>query len=66
MSIDLNYLLEMLQTRFSNEIPRKKDVTIDDIRVMQGNREVLDFIRGILEKEERNRNEATKPKPTKR
>ena len=65
MSFDLNYLLEMLQTRFSNEIPRKKDVTIDDIRVMQGNREVLDFIKGILEKEERNRNAATKPKPVK-
>ena len=65
MSIDLNYLLEMLQTRFSNEIPRKKDVTIDDIRMMQGNREVLDFIKGILEKEERTRNAATKPKSVK-
>ena len=65
MSIDLNYLIEMLETYFSNKIPRNKSITIDEIRVMQGQQEVLDYLKGILEKEERNRNAATKPKPTK-
>ena len=65
MSIDVNYLLELLETYFSNKIPRNKNITIEEVRVIQGQQEVLDYLKGILEKEERNRNAATKPKPAK-
>ena len=65
MSIDVNYLLELLETYFSNKIPRNKNITIEEVRVIQGQQEVLDYLRGILEKEERNRNAAAKSKPVK-
>lgn len=65
MSIDVNYLLELLETYFSNKIPRNKNITIEEVRVIQGQQEVLDYLRGTLEKEERKRNAATKPKPVK-
>lgn len=65
MSIDVNYLLELLETYFSNKIPRNKNITIEEVRVIQGQQEVLDYLRGIIEKEERNRNAAAKSKPVK-
>ena len=65
MSIDVNYLLELLETYFSNKIPRNKNITIEEVRVIQGQQEVLDYLKGILEKEERKRNAAAKPKPVK-
>lgn len=62
MSIELEYLLELLSERFPNKLPKSKDVTIEEIRVLQGSQLVIDYIKGIIENEERNRSKATRTK----
>lgn len=62
MEINLEYLLELLNERFPNELPKNKDITIDEIRMMQGSQLVINYIKGVIENEERNRSKATRTK----
>lgn len=62
MSIELEYLLELLSERFPNKLPKNKDITIDEIRMLQGSQLVIDYIKGVIEHEERNRSKATREK----
>lgn len=47
MDINLEYLLELLNERFPNKLPKSTEVTVEELRVMQGNRLVIDYIANI-------------------
>lgn len=53
MDINLEYLLELLNERFPNKLPKSTEVTVEELRVMQGNRLVIDYIANIEATERR-------------
>ena len=52
MNISLEYLLDMLEERYPNKLPINK-ITIEELRIKQGEQQVITYLRGILEGEER-------------
>jgi hypothetical protein len=47
-------LLTALEDKFPDSIPTSKSLTIEDFRRMQGNREVINFLRHQFEQQNKN------------
>ena len=56
MEINLDYLLELLNERFPNKLPRSTEVTVEELRLLQGHQIVIDYIANIEETERRKKN----------
>jgi hypothetical protein len=48
----LDTIIELVKDRFPNKLPRSIEVSLDEIRVRQGNQQVIEYLEGLKITEE--------------